>query len=556
MRNKYLEGLQSHKDASHCLFLYFSSTNMTDDQIKHLLKNHQPRRDFLRKGLFSLAAWPLLVGHPLQSLLRHHPRFSDYPFQLGIASGDPSADGFVLWTRLAPDPLNLAGGGMPPTNVVVDWIVSKDERMSQVVAKGQAVASPELGHSVHVEVEGLEPDRWYFYQFKAGNEVSPIGRTRTAPTKDAMIDKFQFAFASCQHYEYGYFTAYEHMVKEPLDLVIHLGDYIYEYEGRDNRVRKHIGEEISTVDDYRRRLAQYKMDAALQAMHAAAPWIVTWDDHEFDNNYANAISEESGILPEAFLKRRANAYQAYYEHMPLRKSAIPRGPNMQLYRKINFGRLLEFDVLDTRQYRTDQPCGDKSGPLCDDAFDPKASMMGRKQEKWLARQLRKSIAQWNVLAQQVMMAKIDRDGGPEKRFSVDQWPGYDKSRKALMSFLGNEKISNPIVLTGDIHSNWVNDLKVDYERPEGKTVATEFVGTSITSGGDGSFMPDKYTDLMRQNACLKFHSRERGYVKCTVTPDEWQSDYQAVAYVSKRGAPLITRASFIVENGKRGAERV
>ena len=427
--------------------------------------------------------------------------------------------------------------------------------MSQVVARGQEIAAPELGHSVHVEVEGLEPDRWYFYQFKAGSEVSPIGRTRTTPGNNIMIDKFQFAFASCQHFETGYFTAYEHMLKEPLDLVVHLGDYIYEYEGKEDRVRKHIGKETHSVEDYRQRISQYKMDPALQAMHAAVPWILTWDDHEFDNNYANAISEESGISQESFLLRRANAYQAYYEHMPLRKAAIPRGPNMKLYRTVNFGRLLEFDVLDTRQYRSDQPCGDKSGLLCDQAFDPKATMMGAEQERWLENQLQKSNSRWNVLAQQVMMASIDRQPGEGRRFSVDQWPGYDVSRRRLMEFLGNEKISNPIVLTGDIHSNWVNQLKVDYDRPEEKTVAVEFVGTSITSGGDGSLVPDGHDLTMRDNPFLKFHSRERGYVKCVVSPTEWRSDYQAVEYVTKPGAPLKTRASFVVENGQRRIEK-
>lgn len=526
---------------------------MSDEQLKYLLKNHQHRRDFIRTGLFSLASWPLLIGHPLQSLFNKRVSFADYPFQLGVASGDPSSDGFVLWTRLAPKPLE--NGGMEPINVAVDWMVAKDEKMSQVVAKGQEIASPELGHSVHVEVEGLEPDRWYFYQFKAGSEVSPIGRTRTAPAKDAMVDQFRFAFASCQHFETGYFTAYEHMAKEPLDLVVHLGDYIYEYAGKDGRVRKHLGEEINSVDDYRRRISQYKMDPALQAMHAAVPWILTWDDHEFDNNYANAVSEESDISPEAFLKRRANAYQAYYEHMPLRKAAIPKGPNMKLYRSVNFGRLLEFEVMDTRQYRTDQPCGDKSGPLCDQAFDPKATMMGKKQEKWLAKQLRKSEARWNVLAQQVMMGSVDRDSGEGERFSVDQWPGYDVSRKELMNFLGKEDISNPIVLTGDIHSNWVNELKVDYDRPEEKTVAVEFVGTSISSGGDGILVPKGLEGTMRDNPFLKFHSRERGYVTCTVSPKEWRSDYQGIEYVSKRGAPLHTRASFVVENGQRKVEK-
>ena len=526
---------------------------MSDDHIKYLLEKPR-RREFIRNGLFSLAAWPFLINRPLQSLVRKYISLEDYPFQLGIASGDPAADGFVLWTRLAPKPLE--GGGMPPTNVVVRWQVSNDEKMSQVVARGEVIATPELAHSVHVEVEGLQPDRWYFYQFKAGNDVSATGRVRTAPAKDMMTDKFQFAFASCQHYEHGYYTAYEHMVKESLDLVVHLGDYIYEYAGQDGRVRKHLGQEINSVEDYRQRYSQYKMDPALQAIHASCAWLVTWDDHEFDNNYANAISEESGISREVFLRRRANAYQAYYEHMPLRRSAIPQGPDMTLYRNVNFGRLIEFDVLDARQYRSDQPCGDKNGPLCEQAFEPKATMLGNRQERWLKKQLRTSNARWNVLAQQVMMAGVDRDPGEKKAFSMDQWPGYDASRRRLMHLLGNEKVSNPVVLTGDIHSNWVNDLKVDYNHPEEKTVATEFVGTSITSGGDGKLRPDGMEGLMHDNPFLKFHSQERGYVKCTVTPAEWRSDYQAVEYVTKPGAPLMTRGSFRVQNGKRGAEKI
>jgi alkaline phosphatase D len=183
-------------------------------------------------------------------------------------------------------------------------------------------------------------------------------------------------------------------------------------------------------------------------------------------------------------------------------------------------------------------------------------MLGKKQERWLKKQLRTSNARWNVLVQQVMMAGVDRDPGEKKAFSMDQWPGYDTSRKRLMHLLGNEKVSNPVVLTGDIHSNWVNDLKVDYNHPEERTVATEFVGTSITSGGDGKLKPDGMEGLMHDNPFLKFHSQERGYVKCTVTPAYWRSDYQAVEYVTKPGAPLLTRGSFLIQDGKRGAEKI
>ena len=518
-------------------------------KIEYLTRQGPGRRDFIRTSLFTMAAWPILIDHPLSSLFRNRLSFADYPFQLGVASGDPNADGFVIWTRLAPNPLE--GGGMPDENVAVKWMVSKDEKMSQVVAEGEVLATPSLAHSVHVEVEGLQPDRWYFYQFQAGNEVSEIGRSRTMPARSVMADNFKFAFASCQHFETGYFTAYEHMVKEPLDLVIHLGDYIYEYKGKDDRVRKHLGDEIQSVQDYRQRISQYKMDPALKAVHAAYPWLVTWDDHEFDNNYANAVSEESGIDRVKFLQRRANAYQAYYEHMPLRKSSIPQGPYMKLYRKINCGRLLEFDVLDTRQYRSDQPCGDKSGVRCPDAFDDRTTMLGQWQERWLTKQLKRSDARWNVLAQQVMMACVDRKPGAEESYSVDQWPGYEASRKRLMEMLSNPMISNPVVLTGDIHANYANNLKVDYNKPEEASVAVEFVGTSISSGGDGKQIPDQLEGILSDNPFLKFHSRERGYVSCEVTPDDWKTNYRCVEYVSKRGAPLHTRASFMVQNGRR-----
>ncbi len=179
---------------------------------------------------------------------------------------------------------------------------------------------------MHVELTGLEPDRWYWYRFTVGDAQSPIGRTRTMPRRDGMPEQLRFAFASCQNYEQGLFTAYEHMAADELDLVVHLGDYIYEMAGQDKRVRKHAGPEITTLDDYRNRYAQYRSDPHLQAAHARFPWLVVWDDHEFDNNCAGCISEELKVSPEEFLLRRANAYQAYYEHMPLRRTSLAARP--------------------------------------------------------------------------------------------------------------------------------------------------------------------------------------------------------------------------------------
>ncbi len=510
------------------------------------------RRNFLLAGgSLTLLPW---LNWQVWGETESRPKFSSDPFTLGVASGDPTPDGVVLWTRLAPTPLE--GGGLPDVNFPVTWEIAADDGFKSILQTGTTMATPQLGHTVHVEVEGLRPDSWYWYRFQCGDAVSRAGRTRTAPAADALPDQLKFAFASCQHYETGLFTAYQHMAQEDLDLILHLGDYIYEYKGKDKLVRKHVGPEITTLDDYRNRHAQYRSDPLLQASHAQCPWLVVWDDHEFDNNYAGQISEEQGIDPVQFLLRRANAYQAYYEHMPLRHTALPSGPDMLLYRTVGFGRLASFQMLDTRQYRTDQPNGDHLKPLTDAVRDPRATLLGIPQERWLMQQLAQSATQWNVLGQQVMMARVDRTAGPEEKFSMDQWSGYEAARNRLLGFIAQRKISNPVVLTGDIHSNWVNDLKVNFDRPDEATVATEFVGTSISSGGNGVARTKTTEALLSENPFVRYFNAQRGYVSCTVTPKEWRSDYQVVEYVDRPGAPLVTASSFVVENGQPGAQTV
>jgi alkaline phosphatase D len=456
----------------------------------------------------------------------------------------------VLWTRLAPKPLE--GGGMPPEPVPVSWQIAEDEAMTTVVQSGKVIAVPESAHAVHIEVQGLKPDRWYWYRFGVGADVSPLGRTRTMPLAAADTARLRFAFASCQHYETGLFTLYEHMLKEDLDLVVHLGDYIYEYGGQDKRVRKHLGPECTTLEGYRTRYAQYKSDPALQAMHAAVPWLVTSDDHEVEDNYANAIAGHGTVSPEDFLKRRAAAYRAYYEHMPLRAASLPAGPDMKLYRRVGFGRLAEFFVLDTRQYRTDQPCGDGNKAPCGEELAPAATLMGETQREWLFGGLAASPARWNILAQQVMMARVDRKPGEGVAYSMDQWPGYEVDRRRVLKFLHERKVANPVVLTGDIHTNWANDLIADFDELGGRVVASEFVGGSISSGGDGPRAPKDLDKLLADNPFVKFHNTERGYVSCEVTAKTWRSDYRTVEYISRPGAPLNTRASFVVEDGQAG----
>ena len=477
-------------------------------------------------------------------------RFDRNPFTLGVASGDSDDTSVVLWTRLAPDPLTPRGG-MPPTITSVDWELASDEQMRSVVASGTAAATPALGHSVHVEPRGLEPDHWYWYRFRCGDWESPIGRTRTMPRTDAIPARLKFAVTSCQNYEQGLFTAYEQMARDEPDLVFHLGDYIYEYEaGRNGKVRTHLGPEILSLDDYRIRHSQYRLDPLLHNMHAQCPWVLTWDDHEFDNNCANDISEEPDIDPVEFLVRRANAYQAYYEMMPLRASCMPRDCEMLLYRKVSFGQLADFCVLDTRQYRTDQPNGDRRSPLNDAAMDSSQSMLGRQQRGWLYQNLITSQAKWNVLAQQVMMGLVDRKGDVDSpEYSMDQWPGYTAERMRLIEFLQQRQISNPVVLTGDIHSNWANELRVDDRRPEQELVATEFVATSLSSGGNGRDKPNGHAQVVSANPCVKFHNAERGYIRCELTPDEWKADYMVVDDVLKPGGKTFERASFVVESG-------
>jgi alkaline phosphatase D len=518
------------------------------------------RRLFLAYGA-ALSALPAVGARALGRTVQR-PGFAADPFRLGVASGDPTPTGAVLWTRLAPAPLEPAGG-MRPENVVVRWEVADDEAMRTVVAGGDAVATPQLGHSVHVEVEGLRPDRWYFFRFKAGDATSPVGRTRTAPLPTAAPDRLKFAFASCQHYEQGLFTAYDHMAKDDLDLVVHLGDYIYEYPTRGKGVRQHAGPaqtKILTLEDYRNRHAQYRTDPHLREMHRRCPWLVTWDDHEFDNNYANHISEknekaETAVDPATFLVQRAAAYQAYYENMPLRRGCVPHGPHLTLYRTVGFGRLASFQVLDTRQYRSDQPNGDRSADLNEAALNPHNTLLGTRQADWLKAALLRSEATWNVLAQQVMMGMADLVAGEQKRYSMDQWPGAAHERMGLMRWVADRRVSNPVVLTGDIHSNWVNDLRVDDRRPETPVVATEFVGTSISSGGNGVKEPKGVDVLLAENPFVKYHNRQRGYVRCTVTPRSWQSDYQIVPEVLTPGGPVETGASFTVEAGQPGAKR-
>jgi alkaline phosphatase D len=500
------------------------------------------------------AAWALgaaAVLHPIISTRVHAqaPAFKVNPFTLGVASGDPLSDAVVIWTRLAPDP--LAGGGMPMTAVDVTWEEARDERFQTVVRNGTAVARPELGHSVHVDVTGLEPGREYWYRFRAGGEASDTGRTKTAPAQGMRVDRLRFAVCGCAHYEFGYYTAYRGVADEHFDFAIHTGDYIYEGRSNPRAVRHHHGDECYSLDDYRARYAQYKLDPDLRAVHLSTPFIVIADDHEVMNNYAGD-HDARGTPTEVFRLRRAAAYQAYYEHMPLRAAAIPDGSHMRMYRRLQFGSLVDLHMLDTRQWRTDQACGDGYRTGCREAEARDRTMMGAEQEAWLFRNLATRRGQWTVIGQQVPTFALDRRAiDANGRFSMDRWDGYVHARQRLYQRLHETRAANPIVLSGDVHQHYAAELKMG--PAHSIPVGVELTNTSISSGGDGADVSAEWPRIQSDNPQVKVHSSRRGYIACTVTPAQLHADFRVVERISLPDQPLRTAATVVVDAGRSAA---
>jgi alkaline phosphatase D len=512
------------------------------------------RRRFLAAGG---AVSVLLVADRLAGAWPAPVQRGGYPFTLGIASGDPAPGGVVLWTRLALEPL-LADGGMPARAVPVDWQVGTDPGLGWIVRAGTVLAQPAQAHAVHVEVEGLEPARTYWYRFRAAGELSPVGRTRTLPAPESSPGRLALAVVSCQHFEHGYYSAYQHLAHEDLDLVLHLGDYLYETAPADGQARRHTTPAPTDLAGYRLRHALYRTDPDLQAAHAALPFVLTWDDHEVENDYADDQSERFDP-PAAFRRRRAAAYQAYWEHLPLRRRSRPRGPAARLYRRLRFGDLAEVSVLDTRQYRDDQPCDDNGvarGQVvvgCAERLDPRRSLLGTEQSRWLLAGLDRSRARWNVLAQQLLMAELELQPGPGLAYGSDGWDGYAADRARILRFLEGRRPSNPVVLGGDMHSFWVNDLKLNNHQPGAAVLASEFVGTSISSSGP---LYEQYRAYLPDNPHVHFfESRWRGYLRCEVDHRRWRTDLRVVDTVQRPGAPVRTLASFVVEDGRPGPQR-
>lgn len=509
------------------------------------------RRRFLA-GVTGVAAAAALATVPAGSArATPRPPRPGFPFTLGVASGDPTSTGAVLWTRLAPEPFE-PGGGMPARSVTVDWQVAADERFRRVVRGGTARAMPRLGHSVHVEVDGLRPDREYFYRFRYRGEDSPMGRTRTAAASGGGL---AFAVASCQAWDNGFYPSYRHMATEDLDLVVHLGDYVYEGGvPADGGLRHTPTPDVlraapRDLERWRMQYALYKSDPDLQAAHARFPWMVTWDDHEVQNDYANTMSQYEGDIGAL----RAAAYQAWYEHQPVRAPSAP-GPNgPRVYRRLRWGTLAQLDVLDGRQYRSVPPCGWGEADACAPAYDPAVTMLGTAQERWLYDGLATSRARWNLLGNNVMLGRLDHDGTEGDRLWHDAWDGFPAARNRLTDTWVRHGVRNPVALTGDWHSTFANDILRDFDDPSSPVVASELVGTSISSNGDGEVYGPYYGPMIKYNPHIKFFDGDRrGYLRCHLDRDRLRADLRVVTTVSRRDAPESTYASFVVENNRPG----
>ncbi len=477
-------------------------------------------------------------------------------FSLGVASGDPTHDRVILWTRLVSDP--LTHNQNPLTEAVeVAYDVATDAEFSSLIVSGVATATPELGHSVHVDVTGLDANSWYYYRFRIGNQVSPVGHTRTFPPADQPADRLKFVFASCQDFQWGTFVLWNHASQEAdLDAVVFLGDYIYELNLGDlspnkdgSRVWKSPTPE--TLSDYRSRYAQTKTDAMLQKAHAAAPWLVTFDDHEVSNNYAGDVGQGDINQPKSKTRRLA-AYQAWYEHTPIRLDPnLSNFDDLIVHRNFTFGSLANLILIETRQHADAPPCRTATsgmsddGPDCAEREDPKRTNLGETQEQWLTTTLTTSDTTWNVLCNPLMFSTVNIGTKESPQFTRDTWDGYPLARDRLIDTITSHKVSNPVIVTGDWHASFVLDVR---KTPDGPSVMPEFVGSSITTLIFG-------TDYRPANPQIKYFADKHCYCVATVTPDSFTCAFKYVDDVWNLAAPISTVDSFVVKAGSPSVER-
>jgi alkaline phosphatase D len=494
------------------------------------------------------------------------------PFTLGIASGSPTSDGIVLWTRLAPSGV-FGTSSLGNDSITVRWEIAHDDGFKRIVQSGRAQALAQLAHSVHVEVAGLEGGRGYFYRFMVGDWTSSIGRTRTLPAMDAPTGKLRIAYASCQRWEHGYYSAYRHMLADQPDLVLFLGDYIYEYPRAANAVRTpnatSNGGWTLTLDDYRSRYALHKSDPDLQAMHAACPWAFTWDDHEVQNDYAGLTAGDAGPAAADFAARRAAAYQAFYEHTPLRASTLTRAlaglaekAELRLYSEMRLGALGSLYLIDARQYK-DAPVCTKDGALgsstvnpaqCATWNDPARSMLGSAQEAWLAQSFARNASSpgWQIIGQSSLFGARDfRASGAQQSFWNDGWDGYSAARMRMTDALQKAAVKNAVFFGGDVHENWVGHIKADYAKPASATIGVEFCGTSITSRHSAASSNTAVPERLNRNPHFVFADVEkRGYGLADFSAQRLQVSLRTVSDVTSKDASIQTLAQFEVSSGK------
>jgi alkaline phosphatase D len=474
-------------------------------------------------------------------------------FTLGVAAGDPDDGSVILWTRLAPSPLQT-GGGMPATPVDVEWQVATDDAFADVVRAGIATALPEYAHSLHVPVE-LSYGTVFRYRFRIGDQISAVGRASVLPPATAAVDRVRLAMATCQDYTSGYYAAHRAIAAEPdLDLVLFLGDYIYEFaqpDGTTEADRVNLGPVPVTLDDYRARYARYKTDPDLQAAHAAAPWLMIWDDHEVENDYED---DQAGPgYPDDVATRRIGAYQAWWEHLPVRIDP-PTDGRARIYRDAAYGDLLRLYLLDVRQNGDPIPCRDTStldvGPTCAEREDPSRYLLDPDQEAWAIDALGASTARWNAVAQGVMIAGLDtRSPDTPATYYLESWDGWPAARTRFVNQIAASGARNPVVLTGDYHASFVNDVRADPADLTLPVVATEFLVTAIST----FTFPEDFT---AQNPQVRYFEPTNGYALCTVTPQMWRTEFKYVSDVKDPSATVSTGATFVVDDGGVTANRV
>jgi alkaline phosphatase D len=507
------------------------------------------RRDILATTL----ALGVASGMPV--LLRAAAaRLAGNAFTLGVSSGFPTHDSVVLHTRLALDPLAADGlGGMPQQDIALRFELAFDDKFRRVLRKGELIARADLAHSVRVQVRGLDPAHDYFYRFIADGEVSGVGRTRTLPAPNGKPGEFRIALACCQHLEHGHWAALGHIARAAPDLLVHVGDYIYEGATTADRVRSHVGGNCATLADYRRRYAQYRMDPALQAAHAASPWIATWDDHEVANDYSGIYSGRAED-PAVFLKRRTAAYQAYFENLPLPPSALPVNGEVALFASRRIGTLAEIFMLDQRQYRSAQACpppgragGNRVGDDCAELRDASRTMLGAAQEAWLDAGLARTRGRWNLLAQGTVFAHMDEQVGEGRRYTTDNWNGYFAARQRVLDSLGRHRVDNPVVLSGDIHAFIAGNIRARPEQPDSPLLATEIVATSVSSDGRPQQQLDDWTQ--ENPDLLLAEGRYRGYVALRLSPQRLQANLMALENRDDPESAQRVLQSLVVEDG-------